>query len=403
MNVVTYKSNHEDIVYIFVDRTSTYKNNWTTEIIKNITDFNISNIWSKGYSVIVGIDEDQLLKSAVKNNFKIAVVLSTGTDFINGDSFFNAVKELSYQDFFIAGHILDRKEGYYELHHQCYIINLKIYQSLGLPDIGQEELGSTHRQCIPWRSFENIHDDYTPLWISGGDDYKTYSHKLHGWNILSTAFKNDLTVKVFDDNFRHNKKYYYPDNNKEFIKHIAWAYSREKYCSIDFVHTAHTEVVNITEKDFECIITPASGAWFTPHISKDKPVTVLYYDYNQKSLDYWKEHAPKIDNVTYEFIKIDLLGICNYNTILPKGKGKTIINLSNIFCYEGTSTFLSLSYRLSKENELLDNIPEDYFVVFNSRSCKGFYNALHQGKKLEKVKITELLKPSWHINQDWTI
>ena len=403
MNTIYYQSTNSQIVYIIVDKTGTYQNNWTREIIKNISDFNISNIWSKGYSVLVGLDEDSLLKFAVDKKYSIAVVLSTGTDFINGDNFFKAVEVLCHSDFFITGHILDRKEAYYELHHQCYIINLLTYNDLGQPEIGQQELGAYHRQCIPQRSFENIHDDYTPLWISGGDDYKTFHHKLHGWNILSLAFEKDLPVQVFQDEFRHNKKYYYPDNQSEFLKHVSWVYAREKYCMEEHVHTSHTEHIEILENDFECVITPASGNWFVNYIDKQKPVTVIYYDYNVKALDYWKIHAPKIDNVSYHFVKIDLLGVCNYSDIILKNRGKTIINLSNIFCYEGTSAFLSLQYRMAKENEMLANTPDDFYVLFNSRSCKGFYNTIHFGKNLQRTSITQLQKPTWHINQDWTI
>lgn len=401
MNPIYYESDNSKIIFVIVDRTGSYANNWTTEIIKNISDFNISSIWSKGYSVAVGIDEDQLLEFALSKQFKIAVVISTGTDFINGNSFFDAVKELSTENFLVAGHVLDRKEAFYELHHQCYIINLQIYKELGLPEIGQQALGEGHTQLTPIRSKENIHDDYTPLWVTGGNEFKTYNHKLHGWNLLSVAFEKKLTVKVFDDNFRLNKKYYYPENNKEFLQQIRWAYSRERYCSDEHIHESNTEWVDILDNEFECIITPASGTWFTSYIAKDKPVKVIFYDYNQSALDYWQDHAPRIENVSYEFVKIDLLGQCNYEKILKNNNVKTLINLSNIFCYEGTSVFSNLCYRLSKENELLQHMPKDFYVLFNSRSFIGFHNAPHYGKNLQPVNIKKLIKPTWHINQDW--
>lgn len=361
MNVVHYRSfGQSNTVYIIVDRTSAYQNNWTTELIKNISDYTVSSIFSKHYDVLVGLDEDALLEYAAEKNYKFAVVLSTGTEFINGDNFFNAVNNLITTDFFIAGHILDRKEAYYELHHQCYIINLEKYNNFGRPLIGQESLGNSHKQCAPCRSDQNIHDDYTPISVSGGNIVENYRHKLHGWNILSIAFNKNESVIVFDDNFRNNKKYYYPENQQEFLKHIQWAHSREKYCSNDFIHSENTEYVDVEEKDFDCIITPASGTWFIPFIAKDRPVKVVYYDYNQNSLDYWKEHAPLIENVTYHFIKIDLLGLCDYSSIVSVNSEKTLLSLSNIFCYEGTSMTSSLAYRLYKENELLLNTcPDD--------------------------------------------
>lgn len=402
MNIIQYPTIHRSkIVYIIVDRIYAYQSDWTKELIKNISDFTISSVWSKNYDVIVGLDEDELLSFAAEQGYDFAVVLSTGTEFINGDSFFQAVENLTATDFFIAGHILDRKEAYYELHHQCYVINLEKFDQLGRPEVGRELLGHQHRQLIPQRSHENIHDDYTPIWVSSSNERKDYQHKLHGWNILGLAFDRNEKIIVFDDRFRNNKKYYYPENQQEFLKHIQWAYTRERYCSDEFIHTENTEYVDVVEKDFECIITPASGSWFVPFISDDLPVKVIYYDYNQKSLDYWRNNAPRIKNITYEFVRIDLLGMSDYSSIFSKCSGKTLFNVSNIFCYEGTSMFSSLSYRLHKENELLKNIPEHVYTFFNSRSCIGFASIEHQGRSLNIVDINKLLKPTWHINQDW--
>jgi len=402
MNVVHYQSQRKsNTAYIIVDKTLTYQNGWIIELIKNISDFTISNICSKHYDVLVGLEEDSLLNYAADQKFKHAVVLSTGTDFINGESFFTAVENLITRDYFLAGHILDRKESYYELHHQCYVINLTKYDLLGRPYIGQKQLGEPHQQNSPIRSVENIHDDYTPISVIGSNDRQDYRHKLHGWNILSQAFDNNESVIVFNNNFRNNKKYYYPEDQQEFLKHIQWAYARERFCSTEFVHIENTEFVDVIEKDFDCIITPASGAWFIPYISRVNSVKVIYYDYNQNSLDYWKIHAPKIENVTYEFVRIDLLGLCDYDSIFDKCSGKTLFNVSNIFCYEGTSMMSSLSYRLHKENELLEKIPDDIYVFFNSRSCIGFLDIQHKGRKLETVEINKLLKPTWHVNQDW--
>lgn len=400
MNIVSYPQ-PSNIVYCIVDRTDTYTTAWTQELIKNISDFTVSNIWSKQYSVLVGLDEDALLQYATDRGYAYAVVLSTGTEFINGTKFFDAVEELTKKDFFLAGHILDRGQAYYEVHHQCYVVNLKLYESLHRPTVGQQSLGKEHTQSAPTRSIENYHDDYTPIWVNSGAQETVYKHKMHGWNILSTALDRQLNIIVFDTLFRHNKKYYYPENPVEFQKHLSWAYARQLHCANNFVHTSNTETVNGIDKDFECVITPASGTWWTEYISKTKPVTVVYYDYNDQALDYWKENAPDIGNVTYKFIKIDLLGECDYSLLVYQSD-KTIINLSNIFCYEGTSMFASLVYKQYKESQLLAHLPKDYYVLFNGRSSLGFNtSADYYGQSLVPVDIAQLIKPTWHMNQDW--
>ena len=80
-----------DIVFIFLDRIATCQSTWTAELIKNLSDYVLTKIVGHGFNVIQGIDEDVLLKEAAKD-YTHAVVLSTGTEFINGDEFFNEVE-----------------------------------------------------------------------------------------------------------------------------------------------------------------------------------------------------------------------------------------------------------------------------------------------------------------------
>lgn len=401
MNIVKYKISKSPIAFCMVDDSHTYQSSWTAELVKNIADLTITNIHSKGYDILQGQDEDILLNYAANTGYSFAVVFSIGTEFINGKKFFEEIEKLSHHDLFLAGHILDRSDAYYELHHQCYFINLNKYKELSYPEIGQQKLGAIHTQDVPWRSRENWHDDYTPKTISGGDQVKQYNHKCHGWNILKVAFENDLPVLVFDNDIRNNKKHYYPENQTEFLKHSQWAYMRHSYCADEFVHTSNTEYGIFENTDFEQVFVPASGLWWTEIINKTKPVKVVMYDYNQKALDYWKNNVPTINNVSYEFIKIDLLtqsySFDHFNKSLS-----IMIILSNIFAYEGTGFLYSLEYRLEKENEILKTIKNtftDYYVSTSARASTGFAD-LELAGKLEPIDIKYLQKPTWH-SRDW--
>lgn len=400
MNIKTFKSRSNSIVFCCVDNTHVYTSSWTKELIKNQSDCSITHITSKGYSVVQGQDEDVLLKH-VANNYQYAVVFTTGTEFINGSSFFDELNNLIKQDFFIAGHILDRGDAYYELHQQCYVVNLKYYKKLNMPEIGKQQLGAKHSQEVPWRSSENWHDDYTPKTISGGDRIKEYNHKCHGWNILKQAFDKDIPVLVFDDVIRNSKKHFYPEVQDEFLKHSKWLYARHNYCLTEFVHTSNTEWCNSQLSNIRQVFTPASGTWWTNHIDTVEPVDVVMYDYNQKALDYWKEHAPQISNVSYKFIKLDLMtdpiDVSFFNPEL-----NTLINLSNIFVYEATAPFYSLEYRLHKENAAIITVKKtipNAVINFSARACTGFADAPLYGE-VEPIKIQELNKPSWHVG-DW--
>lgn len=408
MNIVKYipPNFNETVAFCFIDNTHTYQSDWIRELIKNQADYTISNLYDRKFTVLQCMDEDVALRGAVSRGFKHAVVFSTGTEFINGDNFFNELQNLVNADYFVAGHILDRDDAYYELHAQCYVVNLSRYQQLGSPKLGKQELGVTHTQTEPNRSDDNYHDYYTPKSVNRGWGERTYKHKCHGWNLLSVALAHDEPIIVFNENIRNNKKHYYPESKPDFVKASDWIYYRQQVCAQEFVHTASTENAPIApDVKIQQVLTPASGTWFTNFIDTDNPVRVIFYDYNLRSLDYWREHAPKLDNVTYEFIHWDLLSQelpVELDPTLP-----TLVNLSNIFCYEGTTFFAPLHHRVNKENMLIekirDTVPNAY-VYFSTRAATGFTDLklIAQASDMEVTDITTLRKPTWHTNLDWS-
>lgn len=407
MNIIKFAQElNKKIVYCLIDHTHEYTVNWTKELVKNQADYTISNIYSKNYDVYQSQSEDQVLKHVANLEYKYAVVFSTGTEFINGQNFFDAINALTLEEFFIAGHVLDRGDAYYELHHQCYVVNLSKYKEFGYPLVGQFAPGVSHQQLIPIRSSLNYHDEYTPTWVSPGETYYTYNHCCHGWNILSAAWQRNQRVLVFDENIRTSKKYYYPENQNEFNKHISWAYQRQYYCAEEHVHSATTDTLHKPTGNICQVLTPANVPIWVDIIDAVNPVTVIVFDYNQKALDYWQSNMPTISNVTYKFIKLDIINqFVDLNTILDTSIKETFINLSNIFAYEGTMFFASLEYRLAKENLLLTHIKESLptaTIYFSMRAAIGFTNtpATLIGSNNNLIAINELTRPTWHTT-DW--
>lgn len=401
--MVEFLGSNKDIVYCFVDNTWQYNSAWTVELIKNQSDYTITSLVSKGYTVLQGLDADELLKAAAKR-FNHAVVFSTGTEFINGINFFEEIKKLIETDYFVAGHILNRGDAGWELHHQCFTINLKKYVKYGSPEIGKQYLGATHISIEPIYSTENYHDEYTPVWIKKGHLEKTYNHKCNGWNILDVAFLNNEPVIVYNESLRNNKKHYYPENQIEFLKHSDWIYQRESFCSTTMIHENNTEWTNKELSNIEQVFSPASGMWWKSYISKD--CHVILYDYNDKALNYWKEQTKNIKNIKFDFKKINLL--TDDTNILDEfdNSKNTLINLSNIFAYEGTTFLTSLEKRLYKESEWIYKIKEKLpqaWINFSTRACTGFieHNLLEKAKDTKIYKIKELTKPTWHMNGDW--
>lgn len=337
---------NDKITFCIVDDIDTYVNSEIQTTIQNICDFTISNIYTKGYKVVKGKDENELLHNV---DTDYAVVMSPGTEYINGYAFFDALEQLVQKDFFIAGHILDRTmyDAYYEVHHQCYVLNMVHFKRLQSPTVGFKELHVSHTQIEPARSVDNIHDNYTPTFVMPGTRKVRYANRCHGWNLLQLAFENKLPVIVFDDSIRNNKKHYYPESEQDFYKNVEYIEHKFNYCKEEFVHTDNTEWTTGINDVYEQLVLPASGTLYLDLINNGR---VIFYDYNQRALDYWQENCPRKDGVEYIFVNTDLLNELSIVYHIDPNL-KTLVNLSNIFCYEGTAAKYSLQHRsLAQEN-----------------------------------------------------
>lgn len=397
MSIVKFKARtSKRIVFCIVDNTRDILDPWAREIIKNQADKTVQQLYGLDYDVFVGTNEDQLLQT-VATSYSHACVISTGTEFI-GDTALNELDRMYHDVNFICGHILDRGEAYYELHKQFYIINLKAYQEMGRPEIGGEILGESHTQTIPIRSHESVHDDYVPLWLQPGLQKREYAHKLHGWNILRVALSKYKLMTV-PDKIRTGKVFMYPESRKDFNKMMDRAYHRERLCSNGFITKKNTERLNpLNGRVFDQIVIPASGTNYMENLNDDGHV--VFYDYNQATLDYWK--STYLDH-NYDFVLTDLLseGFTDLEKYLDPNK-TVFFNLSNIFVYEGTALMTPLSHRLYRENVVMDqimNFNPNAYINFTARSSTPFVkDATYMGpvKDMERFQLKDLVEPTWH-------
>lgn len=453
MNVIKFNEQHResktDIIYCIIDKTNLYKHN--KEIIKNISDWTIQNITILGYTVLVSADEDSLLQAASTTNAKYAVVISTGTEFINGYDWFLTVEEMCNEGFFLAGHILDRKEFYYELHDQCYIINLDSYKLLGQPVVGKVEHFSPHLQIEPARSEESLHDDYTPTWVKRGTSIKQYQHRAHGWNLLSIGLKNNLSIKVFNQKLRSNKHYYYPEYDSYFNQ-ATFLYQRQGFCNSMALYLGNSETVVPVplRDDVKQLIVPASGLNWIKYLEDngyDESTVVEFYDYSFLTLEYmrylistwdgnnYKEFALNYFHNKFNFINAEIPycgsltedEIPNWSHIVSTVKFKyrwldlldsnndlswitdgAIINVTNVFNYIGTATIRSIRERVFLENSFISKVRDlapNAVVIFTRRAADGFIdsdqNKAILAKDLQLTDIEKLKKPTWHM-YDWS-
>ena len=433
-----------DIIFICVDNTQLIQNDEHRTIIKNIADYSISNICSKGYDLINTLDVNQVLPTITKK-YSHAVVFDADTEFL-GSIFFNQLTELCSKDFFLAGHVLDRHEGYFELHSQCYVINLKKYAQYNMPNITQIQMNATHEHLEPIRSVENYHDEYTPLWIKSGTVKKQYQHKWHGNEILSMALENQENVLIFDPIIRNSKRCYYAQYEEDFIKNSEFIHDRYKFAKNKLFYPINTEEpqqLQIAGPIMQ-LITPASGLNWLFYLHKygyTDNTLISFYDHNENALRYIKNIVEKFKGKDYySFLKsvmptntndwinskeeIDLhfdkikhlwhivehlhfsfhhCDILKNFSVPVINDHNTIVNLSNVFCYEPNAAFVSLTQRINAENNLINYLKKHKEKISLILSDHAWSGLVHYNKLTGRVtdfmeqKVNSCLKATWYI------
>lgn len=444
-----YDAQHKkhNIIFILESNFHAIKNNSAKELIQNIVEYQIGKLNVMGYDVVVSISIDATI-SKIIDQYDYAVVFTPDTEF-QGGSFFTHLHKMIEQDFYIAGHVLDRKEGYYELHEQCYVINLKKHTELELPEIGELKRNSEHFTTEPIRSDENFHDDYTPLWIKPGNELKTFKHKWHGWNVIRTALDNKEKIIIFDEDLRMSKKCYYAVHETDFNENSKQIFKKYNQSANRLFYPINTEELqSVSTGTIKQLITPASGLNWLKYLEKhgyDAETEVVFYDWNPNALYYMEEIIKKFDGgdyhkflvsvnrhktpdwinskleiaeyfetvshlwhikdkVKFKFVECDLL---NEFTITPINHKNVIFNISNIFAYEPTVPFVPTKQRVFKQNQLLRLLKEKYDkiqLIVSQHAWSGFVEYDIDAGSVQdfyEVDIETLKAPMWRFGKDW--
>jgi len=188
--------------------------------------------------LIIKFTVDEILEEAIVQKYKYCLISNTGHVILSPKIKNQIITIIKNIDFFIMGHILDKKEEYYSLHEQFLLVNLHYYKLLGKPKF-TKNINKINLQ-VPYRSKINIHDDYTPIWLK--KDKKSLSkiyNKTHpGWEFINKSLENNIPVLNWPAGIRQKKLYMYPNDN---IKDVLYDFIINNYNNKKFIYIWNTE------------------------------------------------------------------------------------------------------------------------------------------------------------------
>jgi len=444
-----------NIVYCILNNLDECDSLMSKDVAINTTDFLIREIIGYGHDVFISTDETLMLTEASKQDkYTHAVIVATGTYLWAGAKLLTEVEKLCKQDFFVAGHVLNRGYFYLELHNQFYIMNLKTYSELGCPVVekGQWFVDDEHEEYIPViTEFKDIHEEVIQS-MYNSTEKKVYKSKLHGYNILKLALENNLKTIDVGTSIRLAKRYLYHEYEHVFVNEYPKVFHLQLLCRNIVSHwnsdKVHTDIP--FEGPVEQYISVGTGLnWIRNLVmvgyTKDTSVVFTDINYNcllfmQKLVEEWdgvdynkfyhsyKQYFPngipehvftslsatkefeefkqffddwdstwaEMRQLRFDYKLIDYTSDYDLSWIEPNKK--TLINLSDLFNHHPLVHFQSVKYRIAAENRLIQkfkDIDSEMTVILYSRAASGFkqFNDLYVSKSLAfigKVKDIEL-------------
>lgn len=172
-------------------------------------------------------EDDRLLDCKIENidetleqvKTKYAVVIQEGIFFFDhiDNNFLKSVIE-NINGYALIGHVLDRKERYYHLHQQQFILDVEKWRDINKPSFNCRSGTVTNIE----RSKDNFHDDYTPTWIKQTEGTTSYDKLKFGGYVISELLENNLKVRPFNNNERHVKKFVYYDIDEQVSNILSY-------------------------------------------------------------------------------------------------------------------------------------------------------------------------------------
>jgi hypothetical protein len=202
------------------------------------------------YPIIVCQSWREGFEEAKKQNYTRILFCHSGTVFKNINEFFKRLDNYPHQG--LIGHIIDPlvKDEFFSLHPQCFLLDIDKFSSDCFDDGEFETYGIV-------RSDKNIHDNYTPLWISPNKTkIKKYQNKF-GQKLIGTQLNNGRMVSNWHQKLRDNKVYLYrPEIHKQ------WVDLQQKYTDLAETQLWITNNQKLFFSDTNHLISPASGLYW---------------------------------------------------------------------------------------------------------------------------------------------
>ena len=245
---------------------------------------------------------DYMIQTKATKNTKAILIICAGTLIEKISEFvfevFRTLSKMRSENAYLAGHIMNRREQKsLLLHQQMTIIDLVNFNYLRLGHFGFPK-NAGFRVPDFEVSVENIHDDYTPLWLKKSKTNGAIEVNLN-WGTLLIAQSLSLSRPVinFSESMRKTRLYSYPEKSQSSeLKLNRIAVKAKVSNAATKAYLFNNENLGVLQlENFKPDYLYAVSSAFKPaslihqYWPDGQPKKIFMIDYSQPALDYVKQ------------------------------------------------------------------------------------------------------------------
>jgi hypothetical protein len=264
----------------------------------------------------------------------------------------------------LIAHVIWYPEQEMYLDDQCWFMNIQAF------DAGDFDCDIVSYPG-PRRSDQNLHDDYTPLWVAPGSTLITHPVTKFGQGLIAKQLQRNCPVVNWNNSARDLKFFLYQELDLELFRDY-------KNIAENQLWIFNNEPVSVIKK--KKLLTPGSGLHWIQNIVDPATQEIQIVDISKVQVDFCRELWHKWNGLDY--------GIFVWN----------FITQNKLIHYELDKPNLSPLERLKLKNK--KKFVEYVNTQFNNIVGGGFESRWMQAKQNKAVNFCNDNLITWVLNND---
>lgn len=236
---------------------------------------------STGQQIFICSDWESGFTWARDNNFTQALFVKSGTMFKDWLKWKDLVNNYPHKG--LIAHIICHPGQNLYIDDQCWFMNI---QEFNLDDF----VCTTVTYPKPQRSNQNLHDDYTPLWVAPGETLISHQVTEFGQGLIARQLKNNCSVVNWNNSARDIKFFLYKKLDLEIFQDY-------KNIAENQLWVLNNEPINAVKK--KTLLAPGSGLYWILNIVQSETQHIQIVDISRIQIKFVQALWNTWDGVDY--------------------------------------------------------------------------------------------------------